>query len=87
VIALFPVPWGVEAVRADRIVCVRRQKETLVVWVDNVTSLESYEVKASEDAIRVAWDEYLEHHDTAGYEWDLTWLALVPAPVDAATGT
>jgi len=86
VIALFPVPWGVEAVRADRIVCVRRQKETLVVWVDNVTSLESYEVKASGRAICAAWKEYVEHADTAGYVWDLTWLGNAPAPEVMATG-
>jgi len=87
VIALFPLPWGVEAVRADRIVFVRREEERLVVWVDNVTSLESYELKASEDAIRLAWEEYVDHADSAGYVWDLTWLVNVPAPEAPPTGS
>jgi hypothetical protein len=93
-IALLPVPDGIEAVRADRIVGVRREQKRLLVWADFAGRLEQYTLVAEEDAIREAWNEFVEHHDTPSYVWDLTsfsvwdWRSLLesPAPEAVATG-
>jgi len=71
-IALLPVRKGIAAVRADRIVGVRREQKRFLVWVDFAGSLEQYTLVAEEDAIRRAWNEFVEHHDTPSYVWDLT---------------
>jgi hypothetical protein len=85
-IALLPVPFGVDAVRANRIVAVRRQTRKLLVWVEFGGTIEQYEVQAPDDAIRVAWTEFVKHCDTPSYVWDLTWLRKSPAPEALATG-
>ena len=93
-IALLPVPFGVDAVRANRIVAVRRQTRKLLVWVEFGGTIEQYEVQAPDDAIRVAWTEFVEHCDTPSYVWDLTSFSVwdgtswseSPAPGAVATG-
>jgi len=93
-IALLPVHKGVAAVRAERIVGVRREQRRLLVWVDIAGSLELYTLVAEEDAIQRAWNEFVEHHDTPSYVWDLTSFSVwdwtswseSPAPEAVATG-
>ena len=93
-IVLVPVHKGIAAVRADRIVSVRREQRRLLLWVDIAGSLELYTLVAEEDAIRRAWNEFVEHHDTPSYVWDLTSFSVwdwtswseSPAPEAVATG-